>query len=109
MQTGLGGTDIKSIMLLRDEVSGSRLKGSIKRPSSFKDSQKLKEACSSFEQMLLQTMYSGMKKTVNKSGLLSGGFAGEVFESMLDEKLMEEASRTGSFGIAEVLYRQLGK
>ncbi len=109
MQTGLGGTDIKNIMMLKDEANSSILKGSIKRASDLQHSEKLKEACSRFEQMLLHTMYAGMKKTVDKSGLLSGGFAEEVFESMLDEKLMEEASRTGSFGIAEVLYRQLGK
>ena len=49
-----------------------------------------------------------MRATVPKDGLLSGGFGGEVFTDMLDQKYADVASSSSSFGLADSIARQLG-
>jgi flagellar protein FlgJ len=69
--------------------------------------QELKKVCQEFEAIMLGMMYKQMKATVPKSDLIPGDIGTEMFESMLDEALIEEASRRGSFGLADILYKQL--
>ena len=47
-----------------------------------------------------------MKKTVPEGGLFEKNIAREIFEEMLDEELMSDATQRG-IGVAEVLYKQL--
>ena len=47
-----------------------------------------------------------MKKTVPKSDLFEQNAGREIFEEMLDEELMDDATQRG-VGVAEVLYKQL--
>lgn len=54
-------------------------------------------------------MYKQMKATVPKSSLFPKDSGTEFFESMLDEKLVENASKTNSLGLADLLYKQLSK
>jgi flagellar protein FlgJ len=67
----------------------------------------LKKACQEFEAIILNILYKQMKSTIIKSGLVKEDPGTGIFESMYDEQLMEQASKTGSFGLAESLYRQL--
>lgn len=73
------------------------------------DDKELKEACQQFEAIMLDMMYKQMKATVVRSDVFQKDAGRDIFESMLDESLMEQASKTGSFGLAESLYKQLGK
>jgi flagellar protein FlgJ len=74
-----------------------------------KDDKELKSACQQFESIMLDMMYKQMKATVTKSDLIESDPGTEIFQSMLDENLMGQASKTGSFGLAESLYKQLSK
>mgnify|MGYP000085166981 FL=1 len=71
------------------------------------DTVKLKEACRQFEQFFASMMFQSMKNTVMKSELIPESAGYKYFESLLDDKLMEEASRTGAFGIGDIMYKQL--
>jgi len=73
------------------------------------DEQELKKVCREFESILLSLMYKQMKATVPKSELIPGDAARDIFESMLDDKLMEEASQKGGMGLGDALYKQLDK
>lgn len=73
------------------------------------DEQQLKAVCKEFEGIMLNMMYKQMRASVPKTDLLPSDMGRDVFESMLDEKLTEEASKGGGVGLAEVLYKQLGK
>lgn len=73
------------------------------------DEKELKKACQEFEGIMLNMLYRQMKATINKSDLIEKDPGTEIFESMQDENLMEMASKTGSFGLAETLYKQLSK
>jgi flagellar protein FlgJ len=73
------------------------------------DDKELKKACQEFESIMLSMMYKSMKATITKSDLIEKDAGTEIFESMQDDNLMEQASRTGSLGLAESLYKQLSK
>lgn len=73
------------------------------------DDKELKQACQEFESIMLNIMYKQMKATIVRSGLMERDAGTEIFESMQDENLMEMASKTGSFGLAESLYKQLSR
>jgi peptidoglycan hydrolase FlgJ len=71
------------------------------------DDKDLKNVCQEFEGILLNMMYQQMKATVPESGFLPDDPANGIFQSMLDDKLVEEASKSGSLGLADLLYKQL--
>ena len=54
-------------------------------------------------------MLKEMRKTVNKSGLVDGGMAEEIFEDMLYDEYAKEFSKTKAFGLAEIIYNQMEK
>lgn len=74
-----------------------------------KDDKELKKACQEFEGIMLNMLYKQMKATIHKSDLVEKDPGSEIFESLQDDNLMELASETGSFGLAESLYKQLSK
>ncbi|NLM73176.1 MAG: flagellar biosynthesis protein FlgJ [Clostridiaceae bacterium] len=70
------------------------------------DKKKLKEACDQFESIMLQMMYKQMKATVPEGGFIEKSSARSIFEDMLDETMMEQASKRG-MGLSDMLYKQL--
>ena len=66
------------------------------------------EVARSFESLFLNEIMKNMRKTLPKDGLLSKGFANNVFNSMLDQEYSQIASRSGQFGLADAIARQLG-
>lgn len=71
--------------------------------------QKLKEACTEFEAIFIKQMLNSMKKTVQKTGLMDGGFAEEIFDDMLYDEYALEIARSSSMGLADLLYKQLSE
>ena len=68
---------------------------------------RLKDACEGFESMLLSIMYKEMRNTVPKNQLFGDDNAHEIWQSMLDTAMMEEAAKSGGIGLADLLYKQL--
>ncbi len=93
----------------RDKAVGEAFEERLKNAMDKKDEKGLKEACQEFEGILLGMLYKEMKATVPKSDLLEEDTGQDIFESMLDDKLVDEASKSGSFGLADVLYKQLDR
>jgi flagellar protein FlgJ len=71
------------------------------------DQEEMKKACQEFESIFLSMVYKQMKASIPKSGLIPKDAGAEIFESMLDEKLMEEAAKGRGIGLADTLYKQL--
>ncbi len=67
----------------------------------------LKKACNDFEAIILKQMLSTMRKSIPKSGLFSGGYADEMYQSMYDGELAKAISQGQGTGIADVLFDQL--
>ena len=70
---------------------------------------KLYQACQDFEAIFVKEMLKSMKSTVQKSGLLDGGFAEEIYDDMLYDEYAKKMTKTASFGITESLYKQLSR
>ncbi len=66
------------------------------------------EAARQFESVFLHQVFKTMRTTVPQDGIGSGGFGGQVFTDMLDQQYAEQASATGSLGLAEIIARDLG-
>lgn len=72
-----------------------------------KDDKELKKVCMDFEGVLLEMMYKEMRATVKKSGLFQEDFSRKVYESMLDEKIVDAAVKGGGIGLGDALYKLL--
>jgi flagellar protein FlgJ len=48
-----------------------------------------------------------MRNTVQKSGLLDEGFAGDIYEDMLYDEYAKSFSKNANFGLAELAYLEL--
>ena len=93
----------------KNKVTQDDFESRLKTAMDSKDEQELKKVCKDFEGIILGMMYKQMKATVQKSDLLPGDIGRDVYESMLDEKMVEEASKGNGAGLSDVLYRQLSR
>jgi flagellar protein FlgJ len=71
-----------------------------------KDSE-LYEQCLELETFLIKTLISGMRNTVQKTGLIEEGFAGKMYEDMLYDEYARDFTRNANFGLAEMAYIEL--
>ncbi|MCX7025051.1 MAG: rod-binding protein [Spirochaetes bacterium] len=65
------------------------------------------KSCQDFEAIFIKMMLKQMKATVDKAGLVSGGYAEEIFDDMLTDEYAGSMSKNAKFGLSESLYRQL--
>ena len=89
---------------LRDD-SGERIPSSSKTQVDKKS--KLYQLCLELETFLVKNLITGMRNTVQKSGLIDEGFAGKIYEDMLYDEYAKDFTKNASFGLAEQAYRQL--
>ena len=68
---------------------------------------KLRKACSDFEAIVLRQMLTSMRESIPKSGLLDGGYAEKMYQSMRDEELAKEMAGGKGTGLGELLFKQL--
>jgi flagellar protein FlgJ len=68
---------------------------------------KLYEQCEALETFLVKTLITGMRRTVQKSEFLGGGFAGQMYEDMLYDEYAKDVTRNAGFGLAELAYLEL--
>ena len=94
---------------VKNKVTDSGFEAQLKNAMSAKDDKALKKVCADFEGIMMNMMYKEMKATIPKSDLLPSDSGEDIFNSMLDDKLMEEASKKQGIGLADVLYKQLSK
>jgi flagellar protein FlgJ len=68
---------------------------------------KLYEQCEALETFLVKTLVTGMRNTVQKSGLIDEGFAGKMYEDMLYDEYAKDMTKNAGFGLAELAYLEL--
>ena len=71
------------------------------------DERQAKDACKEFEALFINMMLKELRATVNKSGLMDGGKAEELYTSLMDTQMSREMAAQGGIGLAEMLYRQM--
>lgn len=72
-----------------------------------KDDKKLYAACVELESVFLSKVLDAMRASIPRSDLINRSFATETFESMLFDEYSKEISKSGSTGIADIIYNQL--
>jgi Rod binding domain-containing protein len=77
------------------------------RRSQIDRKSKLYEAAQEFEAIFVKQMLDSMRQTVQKTGLIEGGMAEDVFEDMLYDQYALKMTRTAGFGLADQIYLQL--
>jgi flagellar protein FlgJ len=68
---------------------------------------KLKNVCEEMESLFVARMFKAMRKTLNKTDMLHGGFAQDVFEDMLYDKYALQVSQNSNLGLAKLLYNEM--
>jgi flagellar protein FlgJ len=67
----------------------------------------LRRACEEFEGMFLGLLLQQMRATLPRGGLLSGGTAGDIFQSLWTQEVARAGARSSRLGIADLLMQQL--
>lgn len=60
-----------------------------------------------FEAIFIKQMLNVMRQSVEKSGMIDGGMAEEIFEDMLYDEYAKKMAESRQLGIADLIYRQL--
>jgi len=63
--------------------------------------------CLELETFIVKNMLTGMRNTVQKSGLVDDSYAGKIYEDMLYDEYAKDMTKNAGFGLAEQAYRQL--
>ena len=75
--------------------------------SSGKKHGELKQACSEMESLFINYLLKEMRATIPKSGFISGGYAEEMYTSMMDAELSKDIASRGGIGLAATLIEQI--
>lgn len=75
--------------------------------STVDSTDKLYEVCVEFEALFIKQMLSAMRKSVQKTGLLDGGMAQDIFEDMLYDEYAKTMAKSAGFGLADTVYLEL--
>jgi len=100
--------DVKATVLNSiDQTASSKVDDLSARGSREKDVTKVKQLASDFESIFMEQIFRSMRSSVQKSGLIDGGNAEEIYTSMLDSEYAKEMSKQGNAGLAQMIERQL--
>jgi flagellar protein FlgJ len=103
--SGLLGAKAGAGASAADDSFESRLKSAM----TAKDEAKLKDACMQFEELMLGLVYKQMKATVQRSTLTDKDPGRDVYEQWQDDQMMKELAKNGSFGLADMMFKQLSR
>lgn len=90
-----------------EQSSAAKIEGLVDRGGREKDIAKVKQLAKDFESVFLEQMFKTMRSSVQKSGLIDGGNAEEIYTSMLDSEYAKQMSQQGQSGLADMIERQL--
>ncbi len=90
-----------------DQSSTAKVEELAAKGSREKDVAKVKKLAKDFESIFLEQMFKSMRASVQKSGLIDGGNAEEIYTSMLDSEYSKQMSQQGASGLADMIERQL--
>lgn len=90
----------------RNLEAAQRAASAARRPNIDRQSELYKVSVE-FEAIFIKQMLNVMRQTVDKSGLIDGGMAEEIFEDMLYDEYAKRMAESRQLGIADIIYEQL--
>ena len=102
------GADLPANASLSDDVQQKLRIDALKRSLGGTPTKeaKLREACQGFESVFISKLFSQMRATVPKDGLLHGQYEDQYY-SMFDKAMCDKMAESGGIGLADMMYRQL--
>ncbi|WP_300368445.1 rod-binding protein [Brachyspira sp.] len=91
------------------DTSSSENSNAVSKYDKEFEKKRLRQVSEDFEALMINQMLKEMRKTVDKSGLIDGGMAEQIFEDMLYDEYAKEFSKTKTFGLADIIYNQMEK
>ncbi|MDO4204361.1 MAG: rod-binding protein [Selenomonadaceae bacterium] len=104
LANGTAGIMDRANMAMKNAEDAQRLR---KEQEQKRYEAKVREACRGFETMFLSMMYRQMRATVPDNTLFGKSNSQKIWQSMLDDSMMEEVSKAGGVGLADMIYKQL--
>jgi len=106
VESGTTGAFEKILRKAQAQQTSNTTIYSAKKPPIDK-TDKLYEACMELETFLIKNLIKSMRSTVQKTGLIDTGFAGQVYEDMLYDEYAKSFAQNANLGFAEMAYREL--
>jgi len=106
LQNGETGAFEKLLKKAQGQGASNNSFSSVKKTPVDK-TDKLYEVCMELETFLIKNLIKSMRSTVQKTGLIDTGFAGEVYEDMLYDEYAKAFAQNANLGFAEMAYREL--
>lgn len=73
------------------------------------EQRKLKETCQQLESFMLQRLLDGMYRTIPESDFIPKSSGHDIWQSMLNEQYAQTMAKSGSTGLADIIYDQLNQ
>lgn len=70
---------------------------------------KLRDVSELYQRQFMQEMVKAMRGTVQESGLIKVGQAEKIYREQLDQNYVENWSKKGGIGLADLIYKQLSE
>jgi len=102
------GTNSESAVLSQTNASDKVFADTLQKVYDDGDKKELKQVCQQFESIMMSMMYKQMKATITKSDFMESSQEKEIYDSMLDDELMNKVGSRG-IGLADILYKQLSR
>jgi peptidoglycan hydrolase FlgJ len=100
--------DVKATVLNSlDQNNVSRVDSIASKASRESELGKVRQLSKDFEAVFLEQMLRTMRSSVQKSGLIDGGNAEEIYRSMLDGEYAKLMAAQGASGLSQMIERQL--
>ncbi|HPP74244.1 MAG TPA: rod-binding protein, partial [Armatimonadota bacterium] len=96
--------DINNIGQAAQTISSSKSTRQVVSKPTDNTDPALMKVCVEFESLLATQMLKKMKESVPKTDLFGSRDKEEMFQDMLDQEVCLNLSKSGSIGLAEVLY-----
>ncbi|MFW5873442.1 MAG: rod-binding protein [Bacillota bacterium] len=94
----------------QDQIDSNELTDNLSKLAAENNDEALKKAINDFMSIFMQQMFKSMRNSVPEDGIISGGYAEEVFTEMLDKEVSEIGSEQGLFkDINRQIYQQLSE
>jgi len=81
--------------------------GVTKQDAAGRDDPALRKACREFEAFLVAQLIKNMRASMPKADLFGSAQKEEIFQSMLDEEVAKEISKTSALRLGDMIYVQL--
>lgn len=99
--------DIQFLSTAEFQTDKSALEGARLSVKTAKTNEAARTAAESFEAMFIAQMLKPIFETVPTDGLMGGGHAERMFRSLQIEEMGKEMVRSGGFGIADSVMREI--